>query len=298
MEQETFTLRNAAGRLVSLNGPTIYVVEHDGLGEPPVRVATQTGPYQEGQLLTNEQWDARTITLKLVILGDESQLQSGTDLLHLIFNRSGGACWLDVTRVDGTTLRLQVRRGEGWQLPRKADDVYNQLVDVVQLVADDPIAYNPEDESVYFALPGGGTGLPIPMRIPFTLGTPPGGAERHIVNYAGTWRAYPLIHIQGPIVNPVIRNVTTGKKLDFTGHSLAAGEYIDIDCRYGRKTVIQNGTTNILGKLTSDSDLAAFSIVPADEAVNGINEIRADGSGRTTATYITLRYNACYISVL
>jgi hypothetical protein len=291
MTQESFTLRNNKGTSVAL-----AVMEHDGLGVAQALRAAQNGPYQHGQSLLTARLMARTVTLKVVLngLGSEETLRTDAGTLAQMMNRLNTPLYLDTVLPDGTTRRLDCYLNSGLTYGRKAGEMKAAQIDVLQLIADNPVAYDPSPTSVVLGLSGGGTGLPIPMLVPFTLGASVLD-ESFVLTYLGTWQAYPQIHVLGPIDDCVITNATTGEKLDFTGFDLGAGEYIDIDCRYGYKTVTGDAT---LGDLTTDSNMATFHIAPADEATDGINSFTVTGSSVTGDTEITITYNTRYLSVL
>jgi hypothetical protein len=70
----------------------------------------------------------------------------------------------------------------------------------------------------------------------------------------GDWECWPIWTVNGPFVNLVMTNTTTGKKTDLTnngGISIANGHSIVIDSLKG--TIILDGTTSELGLLTPDS---------------------------------------------
>ncbi len=95
----------------------------------------------------------------------------------------------------------------------------------------------------------------------------------------------------------MLENETTGEKLDFTGTTVAAGHYYDIDCRYGRKSVKDEAGTNEIADLTSDSDLATFHLAAEPEAGGGVNSLRLTGSAVTTATKVELTYDTRYLGI-
>ena len=92
------------------------------------------------------------------------------------------------------------------------------------------------------------------------------------------------VRITGPITDAVITNNATSEKLDFTGTTIAAGDYYEIDCRYGYKTVVDSTGANQIADLTSDSDLVSFHIAPDPEVGGGINSITITGTSITAAT--------------
>lgn len=165
---------------------------------------------------------------------------------------------------------------------------------VVPLRASDPTLYDPTQQAVTYGVGAGSTGWSFPLSFPAGFGSSTVNQTRAIV-YPGSWRTFPVITITGPIVNPVITNLTTGDKLDFTGITIAALNTYTIDLAYGRKTVVNQLGVNKIADLTSDSDLATFALEAAPEAPGGVNTIQVTGSGANTNTEIYLRYYPRYV---
>jgi hypothetical protein len=113
------------------------------------------------------------------------------------------------------------------------------------------------------------------------------------LSYAGTWPAYPQIVIHGPITNPVLTNVSTGKVLAFTA-TIADGTFYSIDTRYGYKTVVDSAGVNRLGNLSAASDLAEFALLPAPDVAAGANAFTLSGTSTGANTKVVVRYNNRY----
>jgi hypothetical protein len=113
----------------------------------------------------------------------------------------------------------------------------------------------------------------------------------------GTWRDFPVILVVGPINNLVIANQSTGDTLDFTGYNLGVGSTLTVDCRPGRKTVIDGAGASLIDKLSDDSDLATFAIEANPDASGGVNSIRVTGGNATSATEIYVQYYHRYIGL-
>lgn len=113
--------------------------------------------------------------------------------------------------------------------------------------------------------------------------------------YAGDYDTYPIVKITGPIGNPVLTNLVTGDKLDFTGGTVGSAEVWTIDTRYGNKTAT-SGTTSVANFLSTDSDLASFRIVAAPIATGGTNVITLAGTVTSGTPTIQIIYNERYMS--
>ena len=105
------------------------------------------------------------------------------------------------------------------------------------------------------------------------------------LTYTGTWLEYPTLTLNGPLINPTIRNLTTEEKITLN-ITLIAGESIEIDLRYGVKTVTKNDGTNQIGTLSDDSDLATFHLAPDPEAAGGINSMLLNGTAGDTGSLV------------
>jgi hypothetical protein len=164
----------------------------------------------------------------------------------------------------------------------------------VALKANDPTCYDPTAAGFIFTA---SAGYEVPYEIPLAFDGPVVIDQLQTIVYAGDWLSYPVIRITGPIINPCVTNESTGETLDFTGYTIAAGNYYDIDCRYGHKTVLDGNNVNRIAELTSASDLATFHLAPAREVAGGINSIRLEGTSQTADSNIQFSYLAYYLGV-
>lgn len=58
---------------------------------------------------------------------------------------------------------------------------------------------------------------------------------------AGIYQTAPLIIVSGPTQSPAVKNVTTGKTMDFTGLTLLSGETLEIDVAASTITKVSSG---------------------------------------------------------
>lgn len=117
-----------------------------------------------------------------------------------------------------------------------------------------------------------------------------GYAASKTITYTGSFRAFPVITILGPITDPVLTNVSTGEDLDFTGITIAGGDSYTIDCRFGYKTVKNAAGTNKIADLSSGSDLATFHLGADPEVSDGANAFTLTGTGTDSNTQVTVAY--------
>ncbi len=117
------------------------------------------------------------------------------------------------------------------------------------------------------------------------------------VNYPGTWKTFPRIIIVGPLDNFRIDNLTTGEHIELT-FNIPPGRTVTIDLRSGRKTVVDDLGTNLIGTVTADSQLGTFHIAAAPEAPLGVNQFRITGvSAEEGTSQVTLEWLNRYYGI-
>lgn len=284
------------GTEYSLDDDTICRLKsHDGWGVPPNHRLTERGPNQHGDTDLGMRLDPRigTIIVQLPVQTMATMYERRDQLVD-IFSPAN-----DLTlkwALDYGTRYIDGHVSSEMSLPID-QRLWSAQIVTVRIRCADPTFYALPAQVVTFALGGSGDAFAVPMAIPWPIGT--STLDQTVqVTYAGNWRSHPhRIRIVGPITNPVITNETTEEVLDFTGTTIAAGEYFDIDCRYGYKTIIDQDGDNQIATLTEDSDLATFHLAPHPEAVDGINDINVSGSAVNEATEVYLNYYTRYLGL-
>lgn len=114
------------------------------------------------------------------------------------------------------------------------------------------------------------------------LGTPP---------YAGDYEEYPVITLTGPLSGPVVYNNTTGRKLDFTGSTVPAGDTYTIDLQRAALSVVDSGGTVRTNALTDDSDISGWNFDSS-----GPQSITVTASAGGTASSTQIVYRDRYVS--
>lgn len=268
----------------------------DGIAAPPVARITERGPLQHGESDLGFRLRPRRIALALMVRG-------GSDADW--FARRNAL--MSIFRSSDNPLQLRIANGE---MVRQIDCYLSGVMEMspetgisprwqkvgIELLAPDPTWYDPVGNTITFRLGGGGL-LAIPLAVPMQVGASAIDSAIQVA-YSGTWDAYPIITLQGPMISPVIVNQTTGDKLDFTGTVINAGDSYVVDCRYGYKTVTRTSDgANRVRDLTNDSNLATFRIGAHPDVPGGYNSIRVQASGLTTASVIYIQYNTRYVGV-
>lgn len=280
------------------DGSVYRLVVHDGLGMSALHRLTERGPQQHGESDVGFRLDPRFFTLVWEVEGsDRSDLDDRRDHLLRVLKPMDDAVTLRFTLDNGDVRQIDANV-LGAPMTHDAGERYAALRIGAQFSAPDPTFYHPTEENVIFALGGGsGTGTEVPLPVPLPVGVSSLDQTRTIA-YSGSFRTYPIIKIVGPVTDCIVTNQLTDEKLDFTGTTIAAGDYYEIDCRYGYKTVVDSGGTNQIPDLTIDSDLVTFHIEAPEgaEAVRN-NSIRVEGESITAATEVYVRYKLRYVGI-
>ncbi|MEB3367422.1 phage tail family protein [Saccharopolyspora mangrovi] len=115
------------------------------------------------------------------------------------------------------------------------------------------------------------------------------------INNEGDVLAWPVWNLTGPGQEIVLRNETTGKKLELSNNSglvLGLGETITIDTRPGRKLITKNNVLpeqeNLFPYVSDDSSLWPLE--------RGANKVRLEMTGSTEDSLLQLNYKPRYLS--
>lgn len=273
---------------VLTDGAPFALIEHDG-GMGSVRRITDRGPAQHGDSDIDFRLEPYTFPLGLMAYAaDIATHYDVRDQALRLFRPARAPIQLRWTLENGAVRQIDVHV-EGQMVFRSSDARGFTQRFVVPLRAANPTLYDPTLQSFIYGVGGGGGAFTVPMAVPTGVGAATVDQTRPITQ-AGTWRDEPIILVVGPINDLVITNETTGGTLDFTGYNITVSGGLTIDCRAGRKSVIDETGASQIDKLSDDSDLATFAIEASPEAPGGVNSIRVTGSGATSATEIYVQF--------
>ena len=280
-----------------------FVYPIDNLGMSPIRYITQRGPFQHGETLLDFFLEPRLIQLRHRRLAHSRNglWDNRDDMLDFLRPNRQAANSLvhGVLRKvlpDGRRRDLSVLVQQGPEFgnsPGNWDEWATE--DVIRFIAHDPTFFDPTEVSESFGFSSfDELQFPITFPISFFSSTLD---ETSDFDYSGTWLTYPTITILGPISGIIITNTSIDKKIELD-YSISAGETVIINTAYGNKTIVNGDGTNLIGTLTTDSDLDTFHIAPDPVAANGVNTIRVQGTqANPDVTSIVFSYYTRYIGI-
>ena len=239
MAQTWYVIRGDTQTQIS-GGTLSYRVSASNIGAPPKRNISVRGPFQQGETFYSFRYEKRIISLVFHAVASSLALADARrdDIYNLWKGIEGETVTLKVVRDDGAVRLID---GEVVNMIDFPESIYERFGATqsfaVQLECHNPFWRKQEATKNTLTINGSTS-----------------------INYGGQFPTEPIIQIVGPITNPVLTQDFTGKKIDFTGTTINAGESYLIDTRYGYKTVLNQNANNVIANLTNDSDLADFIV--------------------------------------
>ena len=290
-----FELVKPTGELLELTNP-YRLRDIDGLGMSPLEHRSQRGPFQHGETYLSSWLRPRTVTFSLALTGTQlSVWERRAALVALMVSLEDGFELL-ATLPDGSERKIALRYLRGLEMAVRQEHWIRYQPVAFQAVAHRPLWFDPDEVLWGYALEAGCGDWAFPLGFPEGFGTSMIDVVE-VKQYFGTWMAFPTITVDGPITNLVIENETTDEKLDFTGYTLASGQTMTIDLRYGYKTVEREDGSSLIDKLTTDSDLGTWHIAAHPEATDGYNTIAVQGSNADLNTQISFQFYTQYAGI-
>lgn len=270
------------------DGTPYSLVQVQGLLDvPEVRTSDRTRLRRHGLQAGDDFLGGRTITVTVevysatasafaadmeTLLTGLSPAQSAGEL-PLVF-RIPGVAGGGKRRVDARLRRREV--------PIDLQYLYQVPLVTLEFLATSPLLEDFTEASGISTLPSAGGGLVFPAVAPFTFGAVSTGGTITATN-EGNFPASPSFRIDGPVVNPRLENLTSGKVLSMN-ITLAAGEYLLIDAE--ARTILLGGTSSRYSTLAVGSEW--WDLEPGTSSVT----FRASTS---TAATLTMTWRSAWV---
>ncbi|MFD8470416.1 hypothetical protein ACFV10_35525 [Streptomyces cyaneofuscatus] len=280
-------------------GTSVQVMETTGLGRAPVRDNDVDQPSMDGTWPGPDYYAARQVQFDAAVRipGDPAACHDIVAALQAAADDPA------VRLVGGATMPLRLKRPGRpvkrlYGRLRMEEPEYGRVIHGyvpldLEFVATDPGFYADEETTTEIPLgwlTGGGFAAPVVAPIYVQSGTTAADRPGWATN-AGTGQAWPVIRISGPVANVSVINATTGRRLDLPTLNLAAGQWVEIDTRPGRRTVRRENGGNASSLLTPASRIDLFSLPP------GVSEMRWTGFDNTNTSRMRLTWRDAYIAL-
>lgn len=191
---------------------------------------------------------------------------------------------LDITTWDGTTRRYLAKVITMPMIRYSAEEGNITFVDFrVELKCEENFIRDDSTVSASTGLATGG-GFDIPTEVPISWASTT--SDEVVITNSGDYEDYPEIIITGPVLYPVIQNLTTGKTFRFPNTELFGAETIRLYFDVNGFWVYKNGTTEYYSdfrgeffKLAVGANTIKFGASREDSlallTINFINKYRA-----------------------
>ncbi|MFF3516123.1 phage distal tail protein [Streptomyces sp. NPDC002573] len=287
------------GGVVIGSGTLLPVGEVTGLGAPDRRTADVDNPTDDGGFPGVDLFGTRTVSIEAGIrtphdpgaaLDLLAQLEQTTGVDSI--RKTAGALAVLRAKWPGRNVKCLFGRWRRVEAVSMAQAVYGWIPLALEFAATDARWHADTVQGLVLPLDisNDDHGFKAPVVAPITTGVAdPSERPGWVVN-GGDVAAWPALRIDGPVTNPKVWVVETGRYLQLQT-SLAAGEWIDIDTRPGTRWVLRSGSGNAAPALTAGSRLDLFQIPP------GTSEIRWTASDYTNTCRLTLSWRDAYTAL-
>ena len=282
-----------------------FAMSFMGDGMPPIEYISQRGPFQHGETIYDYRLNPRVIQFAHYSRAKDRHRywDKRADIMNLLRpnRQSAGSFALGTLRkymIDGTLRDIDVMIEQGPRFNSMDLNKWDEFgfMETLRFIAPDPTFYDPALDTLTWSLGIVQVELEFPITFPIEFSESLIQGETNTITYVGTWLSYPEIIITGPISGFNIENTDTGEFIQLN-YAIQAGEIVTISLDYGNKTVESDIQGNIIGVVSTDSDLATFHIAPDPVAPDGVNNLEVNGASADNDTQIVLNYLTRYIGI-
>jgi phage-related protein len=285
MTAEITTWIDASGSATVLD----VVLDASGRFMPEPAFITNGVPGAPGERLRSVRHVPHDFTIRVVISGaDEPAVRTSTRALVKAMDPTRGNGIIRVQSPIGDVREIVCRYVSGLGLDEKVGVTGPQVQFAdVKFRAYDPYWRDPSDVvTPPFVVGVVPTFFPI---FPIRLTASEIAVDASVTN-GGDTEAWPVWQITGPGSSIALRNITTGKLLQFSTLVLGTGEFVTVDTRPEAVTqVLKSDGTSAFSDLTATSSLWSLAV--------GNNAVRLEmGSAVAGASSLVLSYRQKYLA--
>lgn len=270
----------------------VKLIAYGNLGASPTNFITRQGYKQNGVTEVDFLLQPRNITVELWRSGEcdrQTYWDNRRELHDFLRPNRNGPITFTIRTPNGNLRSIIVRADPGMVFPPQPNNNNWALQESFDFIAFNPLFFSTAATELVFS---SSTQLQLvfPITFPITFGTSDEFLASGVITYAGTWKSYPIITLDGPYTRAVITNVTTGVVI-FMSVAIAAGEQRIINLNPGAQSITDANGVNKFSDLGVGSNLIDFALLPDPEVVDGQQEITIQlvggigGSSGASLTY-------------
>jgi len=263
-------------------GNGVQILSIEGLEDlPKLRTQDDNRGYADGMFTGRDFYSNRTLTFTVQILADANNSmlqnlallqaalqpqQSGTGILQFQLPNN------DLQRVNARVRRRSVKIDP--------DFSYGKAIGTYEFFCPDPLIYDDTQQSVDIAQSSSSVGRTYNRTYDVTYGA---GSANNLVINNGWATTYPVITINGPVINPQISDNSTGNFL-LINYSLQSSDIMVIDTNL--RSITLNGVNR---RALLDNTSSWFA------ALSGTTILTFRGTGTSGSTTCVVSWRNAYI---
>lgn len=243
---------NPLGQSLTLYHDPYLITKLEGIDLPTANMQEQKAPFQDGTTYLDVLFDPRTIVVtgSITVAQDLSEIFIDRASALAVLNPKNGPGVLTYTNDNGVyTVSASVLV---ISYPDKPADDPRQTFQF-QFYANDPYWYANTGLSVTMAIVTGG--FTFPFSFPFSFGNYVGNIPAGAIN-SGDSVTPVIITINGPSVNPVVTNTTTGELIK-CNISLQPDDVLSINTKYGSKSIVLTSGAGVVSNQMATLDVTS-----------------------------------------
>jgi phage-related protein len=255
------TFTTADGDVIDLNDGTVLSLRGAlrNTGMPPVLQDTVKTPNRDGETWKRMIFEPRFLGLNLTVQGSSfSDLQDQHQTLLTALNPRLGVGMLKYTPA-ATLYAIDCLVEDGPRFNNYRGPLMDRVA--ISFRCPDPTWYDPVENNETVANSGSGLSF-AGSGVSFDPLSFADGTGTTTINNLGNMASFPTITVPGACTNPIIRNTTTGKKLQFVGLTIGSGENLIIDTKLRTAKI---GSISHISKLSADSEF--WTLEPGNNVI-------------------------------
>lgn len=273
--------------VVNLSDPPYMLVSHDGFGIGELQHTTVSPPGSHGEYWYDTRMEAKVLSITFEYHGDDvfSRADSRRTIVRM-FNPLLGPGVLRIDKVDGESLEIDCFLAESLPLPTDDQMGPGAYSATVRFKSHGVPAFRVPAINNLPVISGSTGGFTFPWSFP-RMFAQSGYFNTMDINNEGDIAVPVVITLGGPLLNPIVRNETTGKSLETQGLNIGSQDVLLIDTDPAEYKFKVNG-------------IDAWQYLTRAEfwdLIPGINRIVLDIGGTSGATDGTIEWYTRYLGM-
>lgn len=264
---EVFQIANSFGKVLEFN-QAIYMPVYTSFGTPPISYQTRKGFDQDGSTLVGLLLQERALSIQIYHtpeISREAWWDLRRELINFFRAELGKPLTLTVLQAGGDKFFIDVFADPGITFDNFPSSNENDIDERIALRAFDPLWK--KFGGVTLTLTGSeDSDLVFPFEFPVTFGSSGTIFNSGNLNYAGSWRSFPTITLNGPYSTASMLLVNKNILIELLT-SIGAGEQRIITLESSNLSIVDENGDSKFDELSLPSNLKDFFIPASPEGL-------------------------------